>query len=149
MAPDGAGRDLARRRLRDLLGNNDFEGVETLFRSFFASIPYEWHTRNDIAHFEGYYASVFYSHFAGAGLDVVVEESTSHGRLDMAVRVAGNVHVFEFKKVAKESDGSAMAQLREKRYADKYRHLGEPIHLIGVEFSEEDRNIAAFEVERA
>ena len=149
MAPDGAGRDLDRRRLRDLLGNNDFEGVETLFRSFFASIPYEWHTRNDIAHFEGYYASVFYSHFAGAGLDVVVEESTSHGRLDMAVRVAGNVHVFEFKKVAKESDGSAMAQLREKRYADKYRHLGEPIHLIGVEFSEEDRNIAAFEVERA
>ena len=149
MAPDGAGRDLARRRLRDLLGNNDFDGVETLFRSFFASIPYEWHTRNDIAHFEGYYASVFYSHFAGAGLDVVVEESTSHGRLDMAVRVAGNVHVFEFKKVAKESDGSAMAQLREKRYADKYRHLGEPIHLIGVEFSEEDRNIAAFEVERA
>ena len=149
MAPDGAGRDLARRRLRDLLGNNDFDGVETLFRSFFASIPYEWHTRNDIAHFEGYYASVFYSHFAGAGLDVVVEESTSHGRLDMAVRVAGNVHVFEFKKVAKESDGSAMAQLREKRYADKYRHLGEPIHLIGVEFSDEDRNIAAFEVERA
>ena len=149
MAPDGAGRDLARRRLRDLLGNNDFDGVETLFRSFFVSIPYEWHTRNDIAHFEGYYASVFYSHFAGAGLDVVVEESTSHGRLDMAVRVAGNVHVFEFKKVAKESDGSAMAQLREKRYADKYRHLGEPIHLIGVEFSEEDRNIAAFEVERA
>ena len=149
MAPDGAGRDLARRRLRDLLGNNDFDGLETLFRSFFASIPYEWHTRNDIAHFEGYYASVFYSHFAGAGLDVVVEESTSHGRLDMAVRVAGNVHVFEFKKVAKESDGSAMAQLREKRYADKYRHLGEPIHLIGVEFSEADRNIAAFEVERA
>ena len=149
MAPDGAGRDLARRRLRDLLGNNDFDGLETLFRSFFASIPYEWYTRNDIAHFEGYYASVFYSHFAGAGLDVVVEESTSHGRLDMAVRVAGNVHVFEFKKVAKESDGSAMAQLREKRYADKYRHLGEPIHLIGVEFSEEDRNIAAFEVERA
>ena len=149
MAPDGAGRDLARRRLRDLLGNNEFDGMETLFRSFFASIPYEWHTRNDIAHFEGYYASVFYSHFAGAGLDVVVEESTSHGRLDMAIRFAGNVHVFEFKKVAKESDGSAMAQLRKKRYADKYRHLGEPIHLIGVEFSEEDRNIAAFEVERA
>ena len=80
---------------------------------------------------------------------MVVEESTSHGRLDMAVRFAGDVHVFEFKKVAKEGDGSAMAQLREERYADKYRHLGEPIHPIGVEFSEEDRNVAAFEVERA
>ena len=42
-----------------------------------------------------------------------------------------------------------MAQLREKGYADKYRHLGEPIHLIGAEFSREERNLAAFAVERA
>jgi hypothetical protein len=39
--------------------------------------------------------------------------------------------------------------LRERRYADKYRGGGEPIHLIGVEFSKESRNLAAFEVERA
>ena len=44
--------------------------------------------------------------------------------------------------------GAALAQAREKRYADKYRHLGQPVHLIGVAFSEADRNIAAFEVER-
>ena len=42
-----------------------------------------------------------------------------------------------------------MAQLKEKGYADKYRGLGQPIHLIGVEFSREARNVAAFEVERA
>ena len=55
-------------RLRELLTANDFEGVEALFRAFFAGIPYEWHTRNEIARYEGYYASVFYSHFAAAGL---------------------------------------------------------------------------------
>ena len=38
---------------------------------------------------------------------------------------------------------------RAKRYADKYRGRGEPIHLIGVEFSRETRNVAAFEVARA
>ena len=32
---------------------------------------------------------------------------------------------------------------------DHYRHVGQPVHLVGVEFSKEDRNIAAFEVERA
>ena len=42
-----------------------------------------------------------------------------------------------------------MEQLRERRYAEKYRHLGEPIHLIGVEFSREMRNLAGFEVARA
>ena len=42
-----------------------------------------------------------------------------------------------------------MSQLKERRYADKYRHLGQPIHLIAVEFSKDARNLVAFEVERA
>ena len=46
-------------------------------------------------------------------------------------------------------EGKALAQIKEKGYADKYRHLDRPIHLIGVEFSKAKRNIAAFEVERA
>ena len=41
--------------------------------------------------------------------------------------------------------GSALAQLRERRYADKYRATGDPIHLVGVEFSRATRNITAFE----
>ena len=136
-------------RLRQLLRANDFAGLEALFRAFFAGIPYQWHTKNDIARYEGYYASVFYSHFAAAGLDVRVEESTGHGRLDMAVPYNGHVYLFEFKTVGKAPEGKAMAQLKEKGYADKYRGLGQPIHLIGVEFSREARNVAAFEVERA
>ena len=147
MSPDGANRDKDRERLRDLLAKDDLAGVEALFRAFFAGIPHEWHTRNDIARFEGYYASVFYSHFAGAGMDVAVEESTSAGRLDMAVRFKGRVYVFEFKMVAREGDGSAMRQIKERRYADKYRLPDQPIRLIGVEFSEAERNIVRFEVE--
>jgi hypothetical protein len=42
--------------------------------------------------------------------------------------------------------GSALARLQERRYADKYRATGEPIHLIGVEFSRATRNLTAFEV---
>ena len=42
-----------------------------------------------------------------------------------------------------------LAQVKARGYADKYRQPGRPIHLIGVEFSREARNIAAFEVERA
>ena len=149
MAPEDSRQTAALLRLRRLLGSNDFDGLEALFRSFFAGIPYEWHTKNDIARYEGYYASVFYSCFAAAGLDVRVEDSTSRGRLDMAVLHDGHVYVFEYKTVEKAPEGKAMAQIKEKGYADKYRHLGRPIYLIGVEFSREDRNVAAFEVERA
>ena len=135
-------------RLYRLLEANDFAGLETLFHAFFASIPYAWYTNNDIANFEGYYASVFYSYFAGLGLDITVEDSSSHGRLDMAVHFNGNVYLFEFKVVEMASEGAAMAQLKAKRYADKYRGPGRPIYLIAVEFSKATRNLTAFEVAR-
>ena len=136
-------------RLYRLLETNDFTGIEELFRAFFASIPYEWYTNNDIARYEGYYASVFYSYFAALGLDVTVEDSTSHGRLDMAVEFNDNVYLFEFKVVELAGEGAAMAQLRSRGYADKYRHLGRPIHLVAVEFSRDTRNVVAFETAQA
>ena len=132
-------------RLYDLLLVNDFTGLENLFKAFFASIPYQCHTNNDIADYEGYYASVFYSYFASVGLDIVVEDSSSHGRLDMAVRFNDNIYLFEFKVVELAPEGTAMAQLKARQYADKYRDLGEPIHLIAVEFSRETRNLVVFE----
>ena len=133
-------------RLFRLLEARDFAGMKDLFHAFYASIPYEWYTNNDIARFEGYYASVFYSYFAALGLDITVEDSTSHARLDMAVRAGGHVYLFEFKVVELSGAGTALAQLQERGYADKYRAAGEPIHLIGVEFSRETRNVTAFEV---
>ncbi len=149
MGPDPSRQGSHDIRLYNLLLTNDFSGLETLFHAFFASIPYEWYANNDISRYEGYYASVFYSWFAALGLDVTVEDSSSHGRLDMAVRFNDNVYLFEFKVVEMAPEGAAMAQLKERRYADKYRGLGRPIYLIAVEFSRDARNLAAFEVERA
>ena len=73
-------------RLARLLETVDCEGLRDLFQAFFASIPYEWHAarrcrraNNDIANYEGYYASVFYSYFAALGYEITVptvEEST-------------------------------------------------------------------------
>ena len=145
-------------RLARLLEAVDCEGLRELFHAFFASIPYQRYaagrcrrTNNDIANYEGFYASVFYSYFAALGYEITLEESTvqessSHGRLDMAVRAGGQVYLFEFKVVELAPAGSALAQLRERDYAAKYRGGGGPIHLIGVEFSRDTRNVTAFEV---
>ena len=148
MAPDPSRQLTQGLRLRELLAANDFEGLEELFRAFFSAIPHDWHRRNELARYEGCYASVFYSHFAAAGLDVAVEDASSHGQVDMAVRFNGHVYLLEFKVVASAPEEAAMAQLKDRRYADKYRARGEPIHLIAVEFSRKARNPAAFEVER-
>ena len=136
-------------RLYDLLETADFGGLEQLFHALFAGIPYEWHSPNEIADYEGYYASVFYSYFAGLGLEVTVEDSGSRRRLDMSVRAGVHVYLFEFKVVERAGRGAAMAQLRERGYANKYRHLGEPVHLVAVEFSAETRNVARFEADLA
>ena len=133
-------------RLARLLETHDCAGLKDLFHAFFASIPYQWDTNNHIADFEGFYASVFYSYFAALGYEISVEESSSHGRLDMAVRTGGHVYLFEFKVVEMSPPGAALAQLQERGYADKYRARGEPIHLIGVEFSRDTRNVTTFEV---
>ena len=145
MIGDPSGRAAHSARLHDLLLADDLDGLRDLFHAFYASIPHEWYTNNDIADYEGYYASVFYSYFAGLGLDVAVEESTSRGRLDMAVRFGERVYVFEFKVVEQAGEGAAMAQLRERGYADKYRASGVSVHLVGVEFSSASRNVVAFD----
>ena len=135
--------------LYELLEANDFAGLKDVVHAFFASIPYAWYSSNDIARYEGFYASVFYAYFASLGLDIAVEDCTNHGRIDMTVQFNGNVYIFEFKVVELSGDGSAMAQLKGRRYAEKYLSSGEPVHLIGIEFSRETRNVTAFEVERA
>ena len=166
LVQDTARQTVNSMRLARLLDAVDCEGLRGLFHAFFASIPYEWHTNNDIANYEGYYASVFYSYFAALGYEIVVEESSSHGRLDLAVRAGGQVYLFEFKVVELAPAGSALKQLQERNYAAKYRGGDEPIrmggnrpraegaglgegqaiHLIGVEFSRDTRNVTAFEV---
>ena len=127
------------------LKNNDFAQMQTLFTAFFASIPHDWYRNNPIAQYEGYYASVFYSYFAALGLDIILEDTTNQGRIDMTVKFNKQVYLFEFKVVELVPQGKALQQLQDRGYADKYRSLGQPIHLIGVEFSKENRSVVGFE----
>ena len=57
--------------------------------------------------------------------------------------------VRNFCLVDPEPQGLASARIRERGCADRYRDLGWPIHLIGVEFGRKERNIVAFSVEAA
>ncbi|WP_295429961.1 ATP-binding protein [uncultured Thiodictyon sp.] len=146
-SPDPQAGVQHRTALYRLLLANDFAGLETLFTAFFAGIPTDWYRNNPIARYEGYYASVFYAWFASLGLDITPEDSSNQGWLDMAVRFNGQVYLFEFKVVELEPEGRALRQIKERGYADKYRACGQPIHLIGVEFSRKRRTLVGFEVE--
>ena len=147
LAPNASAQISSGARFRELLGANDFTGLKELIQAHFDGIPHQWHVRNDIADYEGCYASVFYSCLAALGFDVVAEDSSARGRADLTLRFGGAVYVFEFKVVELAGAGSALSQLKAKGYADRYRGRGLPIHLVGIEFSRETRTLAAFDVE--
>ena len=92
--------------LRRLLAAEDWTGLEALFRKLLAGIPHDWHRRNEVARYEGYWSSVFYAFFQASMDGVTVEDATSQGRLDMAVVAGDKAYLFEFK-VAERVAGSA------------------------------------------
>ena len=73
----------------------DFIAPEALSRKLLAGIPHDWHRRNDIARYEGYWSSVFYAWFQASMDGVSAEDATSRGRLDLAVRLGGNAYLCE------------------------------------------------------
>ena len=89
---------------------------------------------------------MFYSYFAAVGLDIILEDATNQGRIGMTVKFNRRIDLFEFRMVELTPEGRALQQLRDKGYAEKHRAIGQPIHLIGVEFSRTSRNVVEFEI---
>jgi hypothetical protein len=138
-----------RKQLYQALLDNDIEGFKAIFGAFFASIPHDWYRKNSIADYEGFYASVFYSYFSALGLEVRVEETTNHGQLDMVVLFEDCCYIFEFKVIEQLKDeNSALQQIKEHNYAEKFKADYQNIYLIGVEFSRKERNITKLDWEQ-
>jgi hypothetical protein len=134
-------------RLYDVLVAADFQALRQHIVSLFAAIPHHGHDGNEIARYEGFYCSVFYSHLAALGLDLATEDASSHGRLDLRLRFNGQIWLFELKVVELEPNGAALQQIKDRGYAEKYRAEGLPMHLIGIEFSRKERTLVGFEME--
>lgn len=131
----------------DALAANDLEKLNHAFQSFFASIPHDWYRKNQLAGYEGYYASIVYCYFTALGLDVHPEEPTNKGKIDLVVHFTGRVYVIEFKVVELTPAVRALEHIKARGYGEKF--AGREVYLIGVEFSSEERNIVSFEWERA
>ena len=147
--PLGQGQELRR-----LLVANDFEGFGGVLRSYLSGIPYQWRATGGLARYEAWYASLLHMCFRALGVDVRVEDASSHGRADMVVLTGGQVFVLEFKVADGEGDAQAaldasIAQMRERGYAEKHRARSQPIHLVGLACGREARNLLEIRAESA
>lgn len=94
----------------------EFEGV---VKQIFASIPYNWFVQNKMAEYEGYYCSVIYTYFYGLGMDIISEDVTNKGRIDLTLKLNNRVFIFEFK--TEKNNKGAMEQIKERKYWEKYQ----------------------------
>jgi len=131
--------------LIDLLEVANLDDLEQTIKSLFASIAYNNFTKNDIEEYEGFYASVIYAYFVGAGFDkVLAEDVTNDGRIDLSVFIDDHLYIFEFKVDKK----GALEQIKSKEYFQKYLSSGKEIYIIGVEFDSESRNVVGYAWEK-
>ena len=93
---------------------------------------------------ELYFQNVLYVFFKLLGFYVEVERPTSDGRMDMIVKTADYIFIFEFKldKTADET----LQQIEDKGYALPYAADPRRLYKIGVNFSSERRCIGEWKM---
>ena len=128
----------------------DPERLHSAMKLLFAAIPYNNFSKSRIHEYEGYYASVIYSYFAALGIELIAEDVTNKGRIDLTLKLDDKVYIIEFK-VAEDSDdkekGLPLQQIKKKGYSEKYTDKQKSVYLIGITFSKKERNVSFFEWE--
>ncbi len=122
----------------------DPDRLRDALHSLFAAIPYANYANNIIAHYEGYYSSIIYTFFAAIGFDMVAEDITNKGRIDLTVKTDESIYIIEFKV---DSEEPAIHQITERGYSEKYLNDGKKIFLVGINFSSQEKNITDFQWE--
>jgi hypothetical protein len=122
---------------------NDLPNLQKSLISLYASIPYNHFINNKMFEMEGYYVSVFYVYIKALGVDIISEDPTNKGRIDITIILENSIYIIEFKTDGKE----ALKQIKEKKYYEKYLDSNKKIYLVGIEFDIENRNIDNFEWE--
>ncbi|UQB43281.1 ATP-binding protein [Thiomicrospira microaerophila] len=128
---------------------NNMDNFKQALSSMFASIPYNNYTNNDIKNYEGFYASVIYVYLQSLGLNIIGEDVTNKGRIDLTILMEHAIYIFEFKvERPDQPETNALQQIKDKRYADKYLNTQKPIYMVGIHFDTEKKNITHFEWEK-
>ena len=109
-------------------------------KTMFTDIPYELARDREV-----HYQNILYIIFKLMGFYVQVEYHTSRGRIDLVLQTQDYVYIMEFK--LNGSADEALAQIREKGYAAPFAKDSRTIYRIGVNFSDELRNIQEVKVE--
>ena len=124
----------AKKTARELFADETGAKFADLLKTAFAKIPHEWLDKD-----EKEVKRYFLAFMVFARAEVVSEEQHSLGRPDSVVKTEKAIYVVEFKY--NKSADAALAQCREKRYADAYAADGRRVVYVGVNYDPAVRTI--------
>lgn len=127
-------------KMIDALQENDLERFFEVLQVLFANIDYDLQLD-----YEKYYQTVFYLIFTLIGLRIDAEVKTNRGRIDTVIEVADRIFLFEFK--LNKNAETALKQIQENAYYEKYLLHGKPITCIGANFNTETRSVDDWEAD--
>ena len=124
------------------LKSNDMEGALQLLADFLETVPYCANTD-----YEGHYQQMFYIIFALlTDYNIIVEQHTAKGRIDITLETASAIYVMElkFNKSAQE----ALDQINAKHYDRIFALKDKVIVKVGLNFAVKDEvNILEWVIE--
>ena len=124
----------------EALLNEDLDRMFRLLQAYLLTVPY-----CDNANSEGHYQQLLYVIFSLFGRYVDVEVHTPTGRVDIVMKTAKALYLFELK--LNKSAQAAMDQINLKDYASKFALSGLPIVKVGINFDPERRTIGEWRTE--
>ena len=126
-------------RIKRALDKGDLEHFIELVNTLFASIPHQIFLQRQ----EAFFHAILHLAFSGIGLLVQSEVSTAKGRADTIVHTKNRTYVMEFKLDG--SAGSALQQIREKRYGSPFPGKDKEVIALGINFSSADKEVAEWQ----
>ena len=117
----------------------DLDEMFSLLQAYLLTVPY-----CDNANSEGHYQQLLYVIFSLFGRYVDVEVHTPTGRVDIVMKTAKALYLFELK--LNMSAQAAINQIDLKDYSSKFTLSGLPIVKVGINFDPERRTIGDWKV---
>ncbi len=131
-------------RMSVMIRQSNMDGALQLLADFLESVPYCDNTR-----YEGHWQQTLYIIFALlTDYDILVEQHTARGRVDISLETKTTVYVMELK-FGKSVD-EALAQIESRHYADAFKMKGKEVVKVGLNFGVKDEvNCLEWKVVRA
>ena len=123
----------------EALYNENLDEMFRLLQAYLLTVPY-----CDNANSEGHYQQLLYVIFSLFGRYVDVEVHTPTGRVDIVMKTAKALYLFELK--LNMSAQTAINQIDLKDYSSKFALSGLPIVKVGINFDPERRTIGDWKV---